>query len=269
MSTTAPASLRRWRPRSWTREEEVFETFDTTAASTNAPILVELEDFPENRDLVTLHRAADHNGLADQLFHPAPITETTRWHDGLERIVSMRIRCGLRSGNETVMLECPRRNNDSPTKRNPANHAAARDVTVVVVLQRGRDGDTTRTLELKTDFAVIDEYDDNPATAGVVVTTESKMGIEELATLIHDALFEPGGDEDDDSFETQLEDSRENAYHAACDLLLDETTARNERIRYTMQHRVGHLVPDGHSVRLQKHPGVETVEVTVSNDEQR
>ena len=69
----------------------------------------------------------------------------------------------------------------------------------------------------------------------MVVTAESKVGVEELATLIHDALFEPGGDEDDDCFKTQLEDSRENAHHAACDLLLDKTTARNEKIRYTMQ----------------------------------
>ena len=267
MNAPQPTSLRRWRPRSWALEEEVFETFDTTTASTDAPILVELDDFPENRDLVTLHRAAVHNGLAGRLFHPVPITETTPWHDGLERIVSMRIRCGLRCPNETFMLECPRRNSKSAATGNPGNHAAARDVTVVVVLQRGRDGDTTRTLELKTDFTVIDEYDENPATAGVVVTAESKVGAEELATLIHDALFEPSGDEDNDSFETQLEDSRENAHHAACDLLLDKTTARNEKIRYTMQRRVGHLVPDGHSVRLRKHPGVETVEVTVSDDE--
>ena len=269
MSTTAPASLRRWRPRSWSREEEVFETFDTTAASTNAPILVELNDLPENRDLVTLHRAAEHNGLSHRLFHPVPTSEATPWHDGLERIESMRIRYGLRCPNETFMLECPRRNSDDATTRKRANHTAARDVTVVVVLQRGRDADTTRTLELRTDFTVIDECDDNPATAGVVVTADTKVDVDGLATLIHDAVFEPGDDEEDDSFETQLEDSRENAYYAACELLLDKTTARNEQIRYTMQHRVGHLVPDGHSVRLRKHPGVETVEVTVSDDEQR
>ncbi len=266
MNATTPARLRRWRPRSWNREEEVFETFDTTAAITDAPILVQLDDFPENRDLVTLYRAAVLNGLADRLFHQVPVTEATPWHDGLERIVSMSIRCTCRIPNDTFTLESPRGDTGSETTRNPGNHASARDITVVAVLQHGRDSDNTRTLELKTDFSVIDEYEPDPAAAGILITADSTVDIEEPATLIHDAVFEPGDDEDDDSFETQLEDSRENAYYAACGLLLDKTAARDERIRYSIQHRIGHLVPEGHTVRITKHPGIDAVEVEIAKN---
>ena len=260
MNKTRPASLRRWRPRSWNREEEVFETFDTTAAIADPPILVELSDLPENRDLVTLYRAAERNGLADRLFHQAPVTEATPWHDGLERIVAMRIE--YRLDGETVTLACPR--NDGFENWN--NHASVDAIAVHVVLHRGRDGDDRRTLKLPTDFAVSGEYGDDPATTGVLVGAGSKLDIDELSVLIHDAVFEPGGDEDDDSFETQLEDSRENAYHAACELLLDKTAARNEKIRYSIRHRVGHLAPEGHTVRITKHPGVEAVEVDVAKN---
>ncbi len=256
MNTSKPASLRRWRPRSWNREEEVFETFDTTAAIADPPILVELSDLPENRDLVTLYHAAERNGVADRLFHQAPVTEATPWHDGLERIVAMRIE--YRLDGKTVTLECPR--NDGFENWNNGSVDA---IAVHIVLQRGRNGDDTRTLKLPTDFAVTGEYGCDATTTSVLLGAGSKLGIDELSALIHDAVFEPGGDEDDDSFETQLENSRENAYYAACDLLLDKTAARDEKIRYSVQHRIGHLVPGGHTVRIVRHPGIETVEVEV------
>ena len=62
--TTNAATLRRWRPRTWNPHGETFETFDTTAESDQPPILVDMEEVLENRDLVTLSRAAERNGLA-------------------------------------------------------------------------------------------------------------------------------------------------------------------------------------------------------------
>ncbi len=260
MNATAPASLRRWRPRSWNREEEVFETFDTTAAIGDPPILVALGGLPENRDRVTLHRAAERNGLAKRLFDPVPLSERTPWHDGLERIVAMRIE--YRLDGKTVTLECPRNGVDDYN-----NHASVDAITVHAVLQRGNDDNDTRTLKLPTDFAVADEYESDATTAGVLLGAGSRLDIDELSVLIHDAVFEPGGDENDDSFETQLKDSRENAYYAACDLLLDKTAARDEKLRYSIQHRVAHLIPDRSTVRVVKHPGVDAVEISVETNE--
>lgn len=57
--------------------------------------------------------------------------------------------------------------------------------------------------------------------------------------------------------------AREDAHCAACKLLLDNDTAEAEAIRYAVQRRLGHLIPDGHTVRIIKHPGEECVEVNV------
>lgn len=252
------ASLRRWRPRTWNPDGETFETFDTAGEAGNQPVLVDMDEILENRDLVTLHRAAGRNELAERLFRPEPALKGTTWYDNLERIVAMRIECDCGVPNATITLECPR----SETLHNAGNQASARSIAVIAILRRGTD---TRTLKLQTDFAVADEYEPDPTRAGVILTTDTELGIEELAERIHDAVFEPGGDENDDSVETQLEDSREDAHYAACKLLLDETTAETERIRYSIQHRVAHLIPEGRTVRIVKHPGIEAIEVEVSS----
>ena len=120
-------------------------------------------------------------------------------------------------------------------------------------------------MKLETDFAIADEYDPNPVTAGIVFRGDfGNIDIETLTGVIHDAVFEPGDDNDDDSLETRLEDSRQNAHHAACNLLLDEANAESQRIRYAVQLRIAHLIPDSRTVRIVKHPGIEAVEVDVS-----
>jgi hypothetical protein len=265
--TTARASLRRWHPHSWTRRDETFETFETTGETNKPPVLVDMDDMLEQRDLVTLHRtagrAASDNDIADRLFHPEPGLEGTRWYDDLERIVGMSIRCNFESPNETFTLECPRKDTGNGAVHKVRNYRPARSITVLAVLRKGND---TRTLKLDTDFAVIDEYEPGPVRAGVLITADTHLDIDELAELIHDALFEPGGNHDDDSIATQLEDSRENAHHAACKLLLDHDTAEYEAIRYAAQRRLNHLIPDGHTVQIIKHPGIESLEVNVSRD---
>ena len=101
-------------------------------------------------------------------------------------------------------------------------------------------------MKIETDFAVADEYEPNPLSAGIVVKGDfGTIDIDELGELIHDAVFEPGDDDDDNSLRTQLEDSREDAHYTACKLLLDEATAEAERIRYAIQLRIAHLIPEG------------------------
>jgi len=261
--TTKPASLRRWRPRTWNPDGETFETFDTAAEAGDAPVLVDMDDVLENRDLVTLYRAAERNGLAKRLFRPKPALKGTPWYDGLERIASMSIECDCQVPNATLTLDCPRDPNWSRPGSRTENQASARSITVIAVLHRGT---RTRTLKLQTDFAVIDEYEPNPTAAGVLITGDSKVDVDELAALIHNAVFYPGDDENDDSLETQLEDSREDGHYAACRLLLDHATAETERIHYAVQRRIAHLMPEGRTVRIVKHPGVEAVEVEVSSE---
>ena len=256
--TTDAATLRRWRPHSWTRQDKTAEAFDTTGKADDEPVLVAMDDMMEKRDLAALYRAFERNRLARRLFHPEPALEGTPWYDGLERIVGMSIE--YRTGDQTFTLECPRADPDSDAVRTAGNQACADAIKVRAVLRRK---EATRTLELETDFAVADEYEPSPTAAGIVVTGDTTLGIEELTELIHDAVFEPGGEHDDDAIETQLEDAREDAHYAACRLLVDHATAEAERIGYAVQHRIAHLIPDGHTVQIIKHPGQDSVQVDV------
>jgi len=96
------ASLRRWRPRTWTPEGEKFETFDTSAQGGDEPILVDVDEIMENRDLATLYRAVENNGWAKRLFRTDPALAGTPWYDRLERICDMSVECHV--GNQTFTL---------------------------------------------------------------------------------------------------------------------------------------------------------------------
>ena len=257
---TNTATLRRWRPRIWTPQDTTTEAFDTTGTAGDEPVLVAMDDLVENHDLTALYRAFEHNGIARRLFHPEAALEGTPWYDGLERIVAMSIE--YRIGDETFTLECPRADPDTNAARRTGHLSCVDAIKVRAVMRRK---EATRTLELETDFAVAYEYEPAPTAAGIVVTGDTTLGIEELAELIHDAVFEPGDDEHDDSIETQLEDSREDAHYTACKLLLDDTAAETEKIRYAIQHRIAHLIPDGQTVRIVKHAGEVNVQMDISN----
>ena len=259
--TTNLASLRRWHPRTWDRDGETFKSFDTTGETDEAPILVDMDEILENRDLVTLFRAAERNGLGKRLFNPDPALAGIPWYDNLERIIDMSVDC--RIGEQRFTLNHERELSQTEAVRNALEHGRIESITVNVTLRRK---EKRRSLKIDTDFAVADEYDSNPLTAGTICRGDfGKIDIDELSELIHDAIFEPGDDDDDDSIRTQLEDSREDAHYAACKLLLDHATAETERIPYAIQHRISHLIPDGSTVRIVKHPGIETVEVEVSS----
>lgn len=103
-------------------------------------------------------------------------------------------------------------------------------------------GDARRTIELSTDFLVLEEYESDPRVAGVLVTTDCEQGLDELQELLYNALFEPG-DDDDDSFETQRCDFREWAHEAVCKLMLDAQTAEVEIIRYAVRTHVMRKLP--------------------------
>ena len=260
--TPSRASLRRWRPRTWNPKGETFETFDTTTTDTaEAPILVDMDEIVENRDLVTLCRAAEHNGFANRLFHPDPALAGGAWYDNLERIIGMSIEC--RIGEQTFTLEHEREFSQTKAVRNALEQGRVESIAVNVTLRRK---ETTRSVKIETDFAVADEYESNALSAGIIFRGDfGRIDIAELSELIHDAVFEPGDDEEDDSLRTQLEDSREDAHLATCRLLLDERTAESERIRYAIQHRIAHMIPDGTTVHVVKHPGIEAVEVQISS----
>ena len=213
----------------------------------------------ERRDRVALHRAATLNGCAERIFHPNPNLEGTPWYDALEQIVDIEFEYVV-DGETRRLHGCEEAT--PPRGREPIRNGHADRITAHVFLKRG---DAGRTMELATDFLVLEEHEADPRRAGVLVTADCEEGLDELAELLEHALFEPGGKEDDDSFETQQSDFREAAHEAVCRLMLDAQTVEVEVIRYAVRSHVMHKLPNKRLTLIRMHE--DDVEIELLPDE--
>ena len=125
------------------------------------------------------------------------------------------------------------------------------------------NGHATRTLELPTDFAVRNNDEPNPHDAGILLSTGSEIDIEELKTLLCEAMFEPGDDREDNCRQTQRFHFDQLAHQVACQLLVDDATAQVEIIRYAVLRHMAHLLPDDEIVRIRKHSELNDIEVEI------
>ena len=158
-----------------------------------------------------------------------------------------------------LTLACPGEpGGDDGCKTQKNAHADA-----VVVHALVSNGHATKTLELPTDLAVRNDDEPDPDNAGVLLSTESAIDIEELRTLLCEAIFEPGDDREDDCCQTQRSNFNQLAHQAACQLLVDDATAKVEIIRYAVRRHIAHLLPDDESVRIRKHSELNDVEVEI------
>ena len=252
--TDKTAMLRRWNPTPGADADGA----DEEAAGNGILAPADLYKM-SNRDQVALYRAAALNGLAERIFDRNPNLDGAPWYDALERIVDVEFEYVV--DGERISLYGPRdaelAEPDAQTDRDDAEaeqdagigrastdaeaeNGQAEEITARLTVERG---DTVRTIELPTDFLVIDEYEADPRKAGVLVTTDCQEGLDELQELLCNALFEPGEDDDDDSFETQQFDFREWAHEAVCKLMLDAQTAEVEIIRYAVRTHVMRKLP--------------------------
>ena len=72
----------------------------------------------------------------------------------------------------------------APGGENTSRNGHADRITVRVTLERG---DAQRTIELPTDFVVLEEYESDPRMAGVLVTTDCEEGLDEMQELLENA----------------------------------------------------------------------------------
>ena len=224
--------LERWNPTPGADGEQA----DQEAAKGGMLAPTSLQEF-EMRDRVALHRAATVDGCAERIFRPNPKLSGTPWYDALEHIVDVDFEYVV--DGQIKNLYGPREQT-APSSEKAERNGLADRITAHVTLARG---DARRTIELPTDFLVLEEYENDPRTAGVLVTTDCEQGLEELQELLENALFEPGDDEEDDSIETQLHDFQEWAHEAVCKLMLDAQTAEVEIIRYAVRTHVMRKLP--------------------------
>lgn len=282
-------TLKRWRPLNLAGSRPAGPTTVTFEGNPpGATLLVDLDQTMTNhRNLVTLYRAAQVNGLLDSLFETNGRLEGQRWYDRLARIVAMDTEAiidgekmtftwtdgavwkdnGLRknlialSGGEITDI-------DQWTTDEIGENAVAESVIVRVLVRTEYE---TQAHRLRTDFGVGSEFRTNPDDAGIMVAADCGLAVDGLGNLIAEAIFEYSWDRDD-SEPAQRNVFREAAHTAAARLLLNEHEAAAETIRYAARRHLGHLLPDDRTVQLRKtqSPGedVPDVQVVILRDDQ-
>ena len=231
-------TLRQWKPdrqgRIWTTDKDaVARATPTTIAATEkaagSVLLVDLGEEVARCDEMALLRAATLNGHAEQLYEPNRQCEGQPWYERLERIVDMEIE--VRAGNDRLQLVPDRL----------ADCGRSRRVDRVVVKPTLAHQGVERQVEWASDLAIECELVKMPESAGALLARESTVTIEELIDLLQDA------------------------HYAACRLLLAETDAQREVVRYAVEHRIAHLLPKDRSVQIRREADSERIDVRIGD----
>lgn len=93
-----------------------------------------MDEILENRDLVTLSRAVERNGLGKRLFNPDLALAGTPWYDNLERIIDMSVDCNI--GEQRFTLEHERELSQTEAVRKALEHGRIESISVNVALRR-------------------------------------------------------------------------------------------------------------------------------------
>ena len=282
-------TLKRWRPLNLAGNRPAgpsTTTFDGDPPGTT--LLVDLDQtIAKQRNLVTLYRAAQVNGLLDSLFETNGRLEGQRWYDRLPRIVAMDTEAVIDGEKMTFTWTDDAVWKDDGLQKNVialsgseltdigewttceiGENIVAEQVVVRILVRTEHE---TQARRLRTDFGVGSEFTTNPDEAGIMVTADCGLAVDGLRNLIAEAIFEYEWDRDE-SDETQRHDFMETAHTVAARLLLNEHEAAAESIRHAARAHLRHLLPDDRTVQLRKKPApgeeIADVEVVILRDDQ-
>ena len=271
--THPPMTLKRWHPLNLVVNRltgPTTVTFD--AGPPTAALLVELHHRMDNkRNRVTLHRAAQVNGLLENLFEPDTTLAGQPWYDHIPRIIAMDTEATINeeklnftwtneaSPDDDELDDVMRALNgeddtDQWSTHEIGENTVAKSITIRLLVRTGRDNHVRRHVrQLHTDFGVGNESGTAPDDAGIMVTPDCGLDVDALKNLMAEAIFEYGYDQDrDDSRDTQWRNFMEQAHTAAAKLLLNEHEAVAEAIRHAARTHLHHLLPDDRTVQLRK-----------------
>ena len=196
--THPPITLSRWHPLDLGVHRltgPTTRTFD--AEPPGATLLVDLDPrMAADRNLVTLHRAAQVNGLTDSLFEPNHKLEGHPWYDRLPCVIAMDTEASIDGEKMAFTWTDDQSSNVSDLQESVAllhggdndtigdwetfesGRNAVAEHIVVRMLVRSRAGTEVR--RLRTDFGVGTEYQDWPENAGIIVTPDCTLSIDAL-----------------------------------------------------------------------------------------
>ena len=212
----------------------------------------QVEQKVAQRDLVTLERAGARNKFGDRLIAAARNDDGSPEYDRLGRIVGVRIRIDDHEGTHYAM----RGGGRSSARGNRRVEAIVVEATV------DRDG-LTSVIELPTDVAFENEFDNMPNSSGVVVTMDSDIEMAELQKLLARAVFYCGYDMHDDYIERRKTEFEQDALRVTARLLTSPAAATETILRDAVDRYVRHLIPEDHAAEI-RIEGPRSVEVAVT-----
>ena len=287
--THPPMTLKRWRPLSLAANQPAGPTtvtFDGDPPSTT--VLVDIDrTMTKQRNLVTLYRAAQVNGLLDSLFETNSRLKGQPWYDRLPRIVAMDTEAVIDGEKMTFTWtdDAVWKNGNLQENLLALSSGAIADIgewttceigenivaEYVVVRILVRTEHETQARRLRTDFGVGTEFTTSADEAGIIITADCELTIDGLRNLIAEAILEYEWDRDE-SDETRRHDFMDTAHTVAARLLLNEHKAAAESIRHAARTHLRHLLPDDRTVQLRKKPApgeeIADVEVVILRDDQ-
>lgn len=256
-------SLRPWTP------PPVWQDDDTAAPRERIPVrrnaldlIVSLEAGVQACDLIALDRAATRPESTVRLFEPDTCLDGEPWYDALGRLTRMWIEYD--NGMENYTLTCPRTligdiGNGSPER--------------IKVHYEVLWPDKQKTIgTLRTDFAIANEYARSAADAGILVTPDSKLTVDELCALLGHAAFFPREDNDsewDQALASQKAEFEEVAHAAACELLMDHDQAVEATLRYAVREHLAPLFPKDRRVRIEHDPANADTTISIGKPPRR
>lgn len=279
-------TLKRWHPLNLSANQPATVEFDGDPPSTI--LLVDLDPtMTKQRNLITLYRAAQVNGLLDSLFETNSRLEGQRWYDRLPRIVAMDTEAVIDGEKMTFTWTDNAVWKDDRLQENLialsgdeiagidewntceiGENAVAEGIVVRILVRTEHE---TQARRLRTDFGVGSQFASKPDEAGIMITADCGLAVDGLRNLIAKAVFEYSWDRDDSEPEQQNV-FIQAAHAAAARLLLNEHEAAAEIIRHAARSHLLHLLPDDRTVQLRKRqtPGedVPDVEVVILRNDQ-
>ena len=198
----AAPRLEKWQPAK--ARENPYSRSEPRGEIEENSIVMETEDM-RAPDQQTLARAANQNGIMDQLLRPNDDLIGYSWYDQLTKATGLRVNITDQDGDHDL-------DKVRQTKKGLDNQRPDR---ITITIKTTGESE----IQLLTDLVFKNDDEDYMDDVKPLVTRESDLQYHELADLMLDAFFCPNEDYDSDSYDTQETNHQEAYERTAMEML--------------------------------------------------
>ena len=256
-------SLQPWTPPPVWEEDDAGAPRERIPVRRNAlDLIVSLEAGVQACDLTALDRAVTRPESTVRLFKADARLDGEPWYDALGRLTRMWIEYD--NGMENYTLTCPR------TRIGDIDNGLPDRIKVhYEVLWPGKQ----KTIgTLRTDFAIANEWTRSAADAGILVTPDSRLTVDEMCALLRHAAFVPrekSHSKCDETVASQKAEFDDVAHRAACELLMNQEQALEASLQYAVREHLARLFPKDRRVRIEHDPANADTTISIGKPPRR